>query len=50
MALKSVMEDLDTPDRIRLLRIIDHLRDLGVSEDISLPQVNKIGLLCAYYC
>ncbi|KFZ25063.1 hypothetical protein V502_00458 [Pseudogymnoascus sp. VKM F-4520 (FW-2644)] len=41
MARKSVMEDLDTPDRIRVLRIIDQLRDLGVSEDISLPQVNK---------
>ncbi|KFZ15072.1 hypothetical protein V501_02889 [Pseudogymnoascus sp. VKM F-4519 (FW-2642)] len=43
MALKSVMEDLDTPDRIRLLRIIDQLRDLGVSEDISLPQVVVVG-------
>jgi hypothetical protein len=44
------MEDLDTPDRIRVLRIIDQLRDLGVSEDISLPQVNMFELLRAYYC
>ncbi|KAL5345014.1 hypothetical protein ACLOAV_009967 [Pseudogymnoascus australis] len=36
MARKSVMEDLDTPDRIRVLRVTDQLRDLGVSEDISL--------------
>lgn len=50
MARKSVMEDLDTPDRIRVLRIIDQLRELGVSEDISLPQVNTFELPCAYYC
>ncbi|KFY50419.1 hypothetical protein V495_00273 [Pseudogymnoascus sp. VKM F-4514 (FW-929)] len=43
MARKSVMEDLDTPDRIRVLRIIDQLRELGVSEDISLPQLVVVG-------
>ncbi|KFY67375.1 hypothetical protein V496_01566 [Pseudogymnoascus sp. VKM F-4515 (FW-2607)] len=37
------MEDLDTPDRIRVLQVIDQLRDLGVSEDISLPQLVVVG-------
>lgn len=41
------MEDLDTPDRIRVLRTIDQLRDLRVCEDISLPQANKFELLRA---
>ncbi|KFY29107.1 hypothetical protein V491_00184 [Pseudogymnoascus sp. VKM F-3775] len=43
MTRKLVMEDLDTPDRIRVLHIIDQLRDLGVSEDISLPQLVVVG-------
>lgn len=47
MTRKSAMEDLDTPDRIRVLRTIDQLRDLGVCEDISLPQASKFELLRA---
>ncbi|OBT50138.1 hypothetical protein VE04_09411 [Pseudogymnoascus sp. 24MN13] len=45
MTRKLAMEDLDTPDRIRVLRTIDQLRDLRVCEDISLPQANKFELL-----
>ncbi|KFY46965.1 hypothetical protein V494_00258 [Pseudogymnoascus sp. VKM F-4513 (FW-928)] len=43
MTRKLAMEDLDTPDRIRVLRVIDQLRELGISEDISLPQLVVVG-------
>lgn len=33
------VEDLNSQDRVRVLGIIDKLRELGVNEDISLPQV-----------
>lgn len=33
------VEDLDNEDRVRVLGIVDKLRELGVNEDISLPQV-----------
>jgi len=36
----SEMDGLDNPERVRLLGIIDQFRELGVSEDISLPQVS----------
>lgn len=37
MGRKTGIEGLDTPDRVRVLGIIDQFRDLGVNEDISLP-------------
>jgi hypothetical protein len=37
----SEMDGLDNPERVRLLGIIDQFRELGVSEDISLPQVSS---------
>ena len=33
------VDDLDNADRRRVLGIIDQFRELGVNEDISLPQV-----------
>ncbi len=42
-------EDLDTPDRIRVLGVIDQFRDLGINEDISLPQVSIDVHLCSSY-
>ena len=36
----SEIDGLDNPERVRLLGIIDQFRELGVSEDISLPQVS----------
>ena len=37
----SGVNDLDNDDRVRVLAIIDQFRELGVNEDISLPQVSK---------
>jgi hypothetical protein len=31
--------DLDNEKRVRILGIIDRIRELGVSENVSLPQV-----------
>lgn len=30
----------DSDDRVRLLSIIDQFRELGVNEDVSLPQAS----------
>ena len=35
----SGLDGLDNPGRTKLLAIIDKFRELGVSEDLSLPQV-----------
>lgn len=35
------VEDLDNADRSRVLGIIDRFRELGINEDISLPQVGQ---------
>jgi hypothetical protein len=35
------LEDLDNDDRVRVLGIIDRFRELGINEDISLPQVRN---------
>lgn len=35
----SSVGDLDNEQRLRILGIIDKLRELGVSENVSLPQV-----------
>lgn len=37
-------DGLDNEKRIRLLGIIDRLRELGISENVSLPQVSDITL------
>lgn len=34
------VEDLDNADCSRVLGIIDRFRELGINEDISLPQVS----------
>lgn len=34
-------DGLDNEKRIRLLGIIDRLRELGISENVSLPQASK---------
>lgn len=38
------VDDLDNADRRRVLGIIDQFRELGMNEDISLPQVYHSGL------
>jgi hypothetical protein len=35
----SSVGDLDNEQRLRILGIIDKLRELGVGENVSLPQV-----------
>lgn len=39
----SGANELDNDDRVRVLAIIDQFRELGVNEDISLPQVSIPG-------
>ncbi|KAK3045424.1 hypothetical protein LTR09_012975 [Extremus antarcticus] len=39
----SSVADLDNKDRVRVLGIIDKFRELGVNEDISLPQLVVVG-------
>lgn len=39
----SGANELDNDDRVRVLAIIDQFRELGVNEDISLPQVSISG-------
>jgi len=36
---------LENPGQLRLLKVIDQLRELGVGEDISLPQVRPLPVL-----
>ncbi|KAM0723517.1 hypothetical protein Q7P37_000504 [Cladosporium fusiforme] len=40
---KASMHDLDSEDRLRVLGIIDRFRELGINEDISLPQLVVVG-------
>ena len=35
----KVGAEIDNDDRIRVLSVIDQLRTLGLSDDVSLPQV-----------
>ncbi|KKZ62368.1 hypothetical protein EMCG_03226 [[Emmonsia] crescens] len=39
----SAINGLDNEKRIRILGIIDKLRELGVSENVSLPQLVIVG-------
>lgn len=36
---KENINTFDNADRVKLLGVIDHLRELGISDDIPLPQV-----------
>lgn len=40
--LKDGADALDNDERVRILGIIDRFRELGVNEDIALPQVSTI--------
>jgi hypothetical protein len=40
----SDIDDFDTGGRARLLETIDSLRELGISESVSLPQVTRHSL------
>lgn len=35
----TALDDLDNEKRVRILSIIDNIRELGISENVSLPQV-----------
>jgi hypothetical protein len=39
---KENVNNFDNADRVKLLGVIDHLRELGISDDIPLPQVSSI--------
>jgi hypothetical protein len=39
---EKVGADIDNEDRVRVLGVVDKLRELGVSDDISLPQVSTV--------
>lgn len=41
----SGVNELDNDKRVRILGIIDKFRELGINEDISLPQVSKRPIL-----
>ena len=43
MLAPNAVEDIDNEDRVKLLSIIDQFRELGVNEDVSLPQVRQIS-------
>jgi hypothetical protein len=38
----TAVDDLNNEKRVRILGIIDKLRELGVSENVSLPQVRAL--------
>ena len=38
----GVANDFDDDKRVRLLGVIDRIRELGVSENVSLPQVRVL--------
>lgn len=39
--LAAATEGLDNDKRVRILGIIDKIRELGVAENVSLPQVSQ---------
>ncbi|KZF23237.1 hypothetical protein L228DRAFT_245976 [Xylona heveae TC161] len=39
----SAIDGMDNPDRVRILGIVDKLRELGISEGLSLPQLVVVG-------
>ena len=40
----SGANELDNDDRVRVLAVVDKLRELGINEDVSLPQVSLYGI------
>ncbi|CRG92822.1 hypothetical protein PISL3812_09893 [Talaromyces islandicus] len=42
-AIGQAVDELDNEKRVRILGIIDKLRELGVSENVSLPQLVVVG-------
>lgn len=40
--LKMDVDGLDNPERAKLLSVVDEFRALGLSKEISLPQVSSI--------
>ena len=38
-AVKNALNELDRPERVKYLSVIDKIRETGVTKDISLPQV-----------
>ena len=45
--MTNTVDELDNTDRRRVLGIIDKFRELGVNEDISLPQVSTLDMVDA---
>lgn len=45
MAQGTQFGSLENPGQLRLLKVIDQLRELGVGEDISLFQVRPLPVL-----
>ncbi|KAL9090190.1 MAG: hypothetical protein Q9159_002089 [Coniocarpon cinnabarinum] len=39
----SAMDELDRPERVKYLSVIDKIRETGVTKDISLPQLVVVG-------
>jgi hypothetical protein len=45
----TAAEGLENENRVQLLEIIDQLRELGISENVSLPQVSMSLTLCVTF-
>lgn len=44
MSTKIQMDQFESPESLRQLKVIDALRELGLGHDISLPQVSSLKL------
>lgn len=44
----GILSGMENPQRLKLLGIVDQFRELGLSEDLSLPQVNQIILRAGF--
>jgi hypothetical protein len=45
----AAVDGLDNEKRVRILGIIDQIRELGVSENVSLPQVRDVYQMLRAY-
>lgn len=45
MSTKVQMDQFESPESLRQLKVIDALRELGLGHDISLPQVSSSKLI-----
>jgi len=41
-AITMDVDGLDNPERAQLLRVVDKFRTIGISKEISLPQVSSL--------